>query len=109
MSSDPRSTAARGYGAEHRAQRERWQKLFRNGHTTPCACTHADCPHHVGPCSTIITSSTPWDLGHTDDRTAWTGPECLPCNRSAGGRNSRVSQQNPMTIREWCQPIDASV
>lgn len=99
------STAARGYGAEHREQRKRWQILLDKGHTTPCACTHADCPHHSGACSVLITASTPWDLGHTDDRRDWTGPECIPCNRSAGARNSRASQQNPMTVRGWCAAI----
>lgn len=100
------TTVSRGYGVEHRELRDRWVGLLAAGHTVPCACEHRGCPHHAGPCLTVITSSTPWDLGHTDDRRDWTGPECVPCNRSAGARAARAaSQVQPMTIREWCEPI----
>ncbi|WP_205849881.1 AAA family ATPase [Nakamurella flava] len=104
--SKPATTVSRGYGVEHRALRQRWSDLLAAGQTVPCACEHRDCPHHAGPCLTVITSATPWDLGHTDDRRDWTGPECVPCNRSAGARAARAaSQVQPMTIREWCEPI----
>lgn len=100
----PKSAAARGYGAEHRELRARWQALFDEGHTTPCACEHRGCPHHTGPCLAVVGADTPWDLGHTDDRRDWTGPECIPCNRSAGARNSNGRAGIVMTIRAWCEP-----
>ena len=100
----PKSAAARGYGAEHRELRARWPALFDEGHTTPCACEHRGCPHHTGPCLAVVGADTAWDLGHTDDRRDWTGPECIPCNRSAGARNSNSHGGIAMTIRGWCEP-----
>ncbi len=100
------TTVAQGYGAEHAAERKRWQDRLAEGAVAQCACTRADCPHHDSDrCPTLITASSTWDLGHTDDRTGWAGPECVPCNRSAGARNSRASQSDPMTMRAWCEPI----
>lgn len=100
-----KSTVARGYGAAHTTERQRWQERIDRGELIQCACRRAECEHHdQAACPTIINLESKWDLGHTDDRTDWTGPECVPCNRSAGARNSRVSQANPMTIRAWCEP-----
>lgn len=103
-----KGTVARGYGAEHRAKRAQWATLLDQGHTQPCACQHTNCPHHTGPCPVLITATTPWDLGHTDDRQDWTGPECQPCNRSAGATNSRATTQHPMTTRPWATPRGAA-
>lgn len=94
-----RTTDERGYGALHQAERSRWRKRIDAGTSTQCACARPDCPHHTGRCPTIIAAGDPFDLGHTDDRQGWTGPECPPCNRSAGGRNAHIGEQ--MTIREW--------
>lgn len=95
-----KSTAARGYGSAHQTERRRWQKIINKTPTgIPCA----------RGCGTRITSEDTWDLGHTEDRTTWTGPECIPCNRGAGGRNgaaaahrNRTPGPRPGLIRwEW--------
>lgn len=65
--------AQRGYGAAHKRERARWQRRGVVGLT---------CPR----CEQLILPGDDWDLGHTDDRTDWTGPEHATCNRSAGGR-----------------------
>lgn len=98
-----RSTNERGYHSRHQIERRSWQRRLDRGETFRCCCDRDDCTKHDGQCSTIITASTPWDLGHTDDRTSWTGPECVPCNRGAGGRNgNRVARANAATIvRDW--------
>jgi hypothetical protein len=72
------SRQQRGYDREHEAERRRWSPLVDAGQV---AC--ARCGQPIGP-------GTPWDLGHTDDRTAWTGPEHATCNRAAGGRNGKA-------------------
>lgn len=86
-----RSTTARGYGTPHQRERERWKPLVDSGNASCARCGKAIAP------------GQPWDLGHTDDRTAYTGPECVPCNRSAGGRNgaAAVHGARQMTVRDW--------
>lgn len=63
----------RGYDAEHDRLRRQYE---RDG------VVGLDCAR----CGQMILPGQPWDLGHTDDRTGWTGPEHATCNRSAGGR-----------------------
>lgn len=93
----------KGYDHRHKVERAGLQRRMDRGATFACACQHDACTKHVGPCQVIITGSMAWDLGHTDDRTAWTGPECIPCNRSAGGKNgNRAARDKAATIRrEW--------
>lgn len=98
-----RSTTERGYGNEHQREKRRWQRQLDHGAAIPCSCRHHDCRHHTGPCPTVILAGMDWDLGHADDRESYTGPECVPCNRSAGGRNgNRVKREREMTVvRDW--------
>jgi hypothetical protein len=72
------STAARGYDRKHEAERKRWAPKVGAG--------LVDCAR----CRQPIEPGRPWDLGHTDDRSAWTGPEHSHCNRQAGGRNGAL-------------------
>jgi hypothetical protein len=94
----PGSTTQRGYGTGHQAERARWQARLDRGETTPCHSHH--CLHPGQP---IDPDPSQWDLGHNADRTAWTGPEHIDCNRSAGGRNGAMvaNAKRTMTIREW--------
>lgn len=85
-----KSTTARGYGADHQAQRSKWLPTVKAG--------RARC--HAKVClkpSRRIDPTEEWDLGHTEDRTSWTGPEHMQCNRSDGGRRSGSAQQH----RRW--------
>ncbi len=68
------STEQRGYGTAHRAERKRRLDRWRPG--DPCA--RCGLPMY-GPASMI-------DLGHTPDRTAYTGLEHRSCNRGEGAR-----------------------
>jgi len=71
----PGGTVARGYGAAHRAARERLRPLVERG---GAVCVF---------CSRPIAPGSPWDLDHTADRSAYRGPAHVRCNRRAGGRN----------------------
>ena len=72
------SRQARGYDRAHDAERARLAPIVAMG-TVSCA-----------RCGYLIGARAPWDLGHTDDRTAWTGPEHQRCNRQAGGRKGHT-------------------
>lgn len=69
------TTPQRGYGYRHQQERKRWAPKVEAG--------LVDCAR----CRSPIGSDQVWQLGHTDDRTAWSGPEHRFCNESAGGRN----------------------
>lgn len=89
------SSRIRGYGYAHRRIRKAWAPVVAAG--------HAICPR----CRTPIYPGQRWDLGHTDDRTGYTGPEHTHCNRSAGAtlgnrtRRRRHRARSPYTSRAW--------
>jgi hypothetical protein len=84
------SRQSRGYDAGHDRERRRWAPLVARGGVR--------CPK----CHQLIQPGERWDLGHTDDRTTWTGPEHADrCNRSAAGRRShRIHQRGPTATVE---------
>ena len=84
-------TVDRGYGANHKRTRALWAQRLKTLGTLPCA-----------RCGKPITNGEPWDLGHTDNRAAYQGPEHAHCNRRAGGL-SRASKPAPpaATRRDW--------
>lgn len=73
---DRGTPAERGYGTDH--------KRLRRELASDVAAGRATCWR----CRQPITPNTPWDLGHTDDRTTHAGPEHTHCNRSAGGKTA---------------------
>ncbi len=94
----PGATTARGYGAKHQKERATWQPIVDAGmaHCHAVRCLKAD---------RWIKPGTAWDLGHNEDRTAWTGPEHASCNRTAGARNAAIAtntkRRGVRTSREW--------
>ena len=85
------TTTQRGYGGDHKALRKKYTRIVEAGEAT--------CPRCLLP----IEPGTPWDLGHTDDRSGYQGPEHRHCNRSAGGTNAaiKINAQRAMTVRDW--------
>jgi hypothetical protein len=73
-STNKASATARGYGYTHQKLRAQWEPKVATGNLT--------CPR----CTKPILPGQPWQLGHTDDRTGYNGPEHARCNLSAGGR-----------------------
>lgn len=93
-------TAARGYGGPHVKLRDQWKPLVDSGQAS---CHAAIC---LMP-SRRIQPGTPWDLGHTPDRTTWTGPEHQRCNRADGnrrrtGQKTQASRRAPPCICKTC-------
>lgn len=89
-----RTTTQRGYGAAHQAKREEWRPYVEAG--------EVDC--HAVVCfkpSRWIQPGTPWDLGHTADRTEWTGPEHRYCNRKEPQLRPRSTARAQRAPRRW--------
>ena len=70
------TTTERGYGHTHQVERARWATILAQ-RAVPCA-----------RCGEPIRPGEPFDLGHTNDRKSWHGPEHPTCNRADGGRRS---------------------
>lgn len=90
-----KTQAQRGYGKAHQTLRRQWENRFRRGEE-----------HNCERCGEPVDPNGPWDLGHTEDRTAWTGPEHVSCNRKAGQENStkvRVARTGQPKVHrvEW--------
>jgi hypothetical protein len=72
------STSTRGYGSAHQSLRKRLAPLVASGQVR-CA-----------RCGKVILPGTPWDLGHTGDRTGYHGAEHAGCNRGASRMGGRI-------------------
>lgn len=80
------STASRGYGGAHQAERARWQPVIDSGRGRCCAeiCYLP---------SRTIAPGAEWHLGHNRDRTGYIGP-CHPrCNTTEGGKRGGQAAQ----------------
>lgn len=77
-------TADRGYGARHQKLRKTLNQFVATGN---CKCVR---------CGELIAANEHWDLGHDDhDRSLYTGPEHVKCNRATAGRNKRDPEARP--------------
>lgn len=85
---DNRTNEQRGYGWLHIKLRRQWVPLVNAGGVR---CHAIIC---IKP-NRLITPGSDWHLGHTADRTAWTGPEHAACNLADGARRQRT----PATIK----------
>jgi hypothetical protein len=92
-------TTANGYGHTHQQLREQWAPIVATG---TVVCTRYDHPQFPR-CTGLIHPGDQWELGHNDqDKSIYTGPEHLTCNRRAGGLK-RFGKLEPTqeTNLEW--------
>jgi hypothetical protein len=89
------STAERGYNKAHRRERELWASIVESGKASCARCAQPIDPGSV------------WDLGHTEDRTTWSGPEHARCNRSTAARhgNERRTFDTDIRARDRTCPL----
>jgi len=88
------STASRGYGGDHQRLRAQWKPKVDAGQAF---CHAAIC---LKP-TRWIQPGTPWHLGHTPDRTAWTGPEHEQCNESEAARRGNRTRGRRQRSARW--------
>lgn len=75
------TSTQRGYGAAHQRARAKVQARIDAGEIVRCV----DC--------SVRLHGHAWDMGHVDGtRTRYKGPQCIPCNRRAGGKIGRAKQ-----------------
>lgn len=82
----------RGYDQAHRLMRAQVAHVVEAGRAV-CA-----------RCGKPIVPGSAWDLGHSDDRRSWTGPEHASCNRAAGarlGNSRRRVHRDPLPPPGW--------
>lgn len=72
------TTRQRGYGHRHRSLREQWKPKVEAGKVK---CWRCDKPIRPGD---------KWDLGHSDDRSHYEGPEHIQCNRATAARRPKT-------------------
>ena len=92
------TTTQNGYGGPHQALRATLLRQLQQAGMMPCA-----------RCGKPIYPGMPADLGHTPDRTAYTGLEHARCNRSEGatrgnrlrGLRRRRLQARTAASRQW--------
>jgi hypothetical protein len=87
----PGSTSSRGYDRRHQLLRRMLEPQVRTGRV---ACAR---------CGLLIRRGQAWDLGHTDDRTSYSGPEHATCNRQAGAAEKarRHADPTPKPRTRW--------
>lgn len=82
------NTTERGYGHSHQTLRA---ALLPEAYGQPCP-----------RCGQTMTPDQQLDLGHTEDRTGYTGIEHATCNRGAGGRKAARNRQAAReTYNRW--------
>lgn len=90
------NTTARGYGSGHQQLRAQVAKRVAQGQGI---CQAPICLHPTRR----IRPGEPWQLGHTEDRTAYIGELHPLCNTSEGGKRGAVVTNNgrATTVRDW--------
>ena len=85
---------ARGYGRDHTLQRKAWEPRVARGEGTCHAERCLEPTRYIAP-------GSEWHMGHTPDRTRWTGPEHPRCNTTEGAIRGAAARAGLKHSREW--------
>lgn len=83
------TSAERGYGYQHQAKRREWKPKVDAGQVD---CHAVVCLEERDGYGRWIQPGTRWHLGHTPDRSRWTGPEHERCNTSEGATRGNAQR-----------------
>ncbi|SRR6266568_3766527 len=95
-------TRERGYGWEHAQLRKQWKPRVQAGQVACCAVI---CLEVMDGRPRLIAPGAPWHLGHTEDRTAWTGPEHQRCGAADGARRGNRQQPRSLVMLKAGSPV----
>ena len=90
------SASARGYNYAHQKFRLQLKPSVDAGMGF---CVAMVCLEERDGRSRWIRPGTPWHLGHTADRTAWTGPEHARCNTSDGATRGNRDRAMALSMK----------
>jgi hypothetical protein len=90
------TTKQRGYSGPHQRLKKQWQPIVQAGQAWCHAIICLKPTRWIPP-------GTRWHLGHTTDRSAWTGPEHEQCGIADANRrrSQRNRSQRLITSRPW--------
>lgn len=100
---DRRRTTERGYGAEHKAEKERWRPIVNAG---DAYCAEALCLEERDGRGRWIRPGTPWHLAHAVGQVGYLGPAHRRCNiaESNERRRGRTIARAVVTSTLWWRP-----
>lgn len=99
---DRGSAKQRGYGPEHKAEKERWRPLVDSGQAY---CAELICLNNNDGLGRWIEPGTDWHLAHDDGQQGYRGPAHARCNISEASLRmhaTRAAEKAPRTL--WWDP-----
>lgn len=97
----PGGTTDRGYGAEHKAERERWRPWVESGEAT---CQEPICLEERDGRGRWLDPEQPWHLAHADGQSGYRGPAHTRCNTSEGARRMHAERARAGADDLWWVP-----
>ena len=96
-----RTTKERGYGAKHRAEKERWRPTVDAGHAD---CAELICLEENDGRTRRIEPGADWDLAHGEGQVGYRGPAHARCNRSEAAKRGNRARAGVASRTLWWTP-----
>jgi hypothetical protein len=97
------SSSERGYGTEHKAERERWRPVVDRG---DAYCAEIVCLEENDGAGRWIEPGTEWHLAHAEGQIGYRGPAHARCNISEGSRRMHAARAKDKRLSRtrWWRP-----